>query len=219
MRNVLIVGQQAAEPLAEALTGDGFDVTVIPPGDGLGELGDTSVTLLVLADIGEDAAARSLLGTVQSGDSPPIIAIISPGELESFDPTTVVDDFFVTNGDPRELIARIRQILWKRHQVDARDILKCGNLTMDLANYTVHINGQPVDLTYKEYELLRFLATNPDRVYGRDQLLNKVWGYDFYGGARTVDVHIRRLRAKIEDKHTTFIETVRNVGYRFRARP
>lgn len=219
MRNVLIVGQQIAEPLAKALTGDGFDVTVVAPGDGLGDLGDTSVTLLVLADIGEDAAARSLLDAAQSGDSPPIIAIISPGELERFDPTTVVDDFFVTDGDPRELIARVRQVLWKRHQVDARDILKCGNLTMDLANYTVHINGQPVDLTYKEYELLRFLATNPDRVFGRDQLLNKVWGYDFYGGARTVDVHIRRLRAKIEDKHTTFIETVRNVGYRFRARP
>ncbi|MCH7809773.1 MAG: winged helix-turn-helix transcriptional regulator [Chloroflexi bacterium] len=87
---------------------------------------------------------------------------------------------------------------------------------MDLANYTVHIAGRPVELTFKEYELLRFLAVNRHRVFSREALLNNVWGYDFYGGARTVDVHIRRLRSKIEDRHTTFIETVRNVGYRFR---
>ena len=74
-----------------------------------------------------------------------------------------------------------------------------------------------MELTFKEYELLRFLTNNRDRVFNRETLLSKVWGYDFYGGARTVDVHIRRLRSKIEDRHRTFIETVRNVGYRFRA--
>ena len=77
------------------------------------------------------------------------------------------------------------------------------------------VGGRPMELTYKEYELLRFLATNRDKVFTREALLNRVWGYDFYGGARTVDVHIRRLRSKIEDGHHTFIETVRNVGYRF----
>src|SRR5438094_7963685 len=87
---------------------------------------------------------------------------------------------------------------------------------MDFANYTVHIAGRPVELTYKEYELLRFLATNRVRVFTRETLLSKVWGYDFYGGARTVDVHIRRRRANIEDRHAPFIETLRNVGYRFR---
>jgi two-component system alkaline phosphatase synthesis response regulator PhoP len=88
---------------------------------------------------------------------------------------------------------------------------------MDLANYTVHVSGRPVELTYKEYELLRYLAQNQGRVVTRETLLSRVWGYDFYGGARTVDVHIRRLRSKIEDRHNTFVETVRNVGYRFRA--
>ena len=102
--------------------------------------------------------------------------------------------------------------------MDADNLVSCGNLVIDLSNYTVHLSSEPIDLTYKEFELLRFLATNPDRVFGREQLLNKVWGYDFYGGARTVDVHVRRLRAKIESKHDTFIETVRNVGYRFRAK-
>jgi DNA-binding response OmpR family regulator len=111
----------------------------------------------------------------------------------------------------------VRRTLWKRHRVDSRNVLQCGDLVMDLGNYTVQIGGHSIDLTYKEYELLRFLATNRDRVYSRETLLNKVWGYDFYGGARTVDVHVRRLRSKIEDRHHTFIETVRNVGYRFRA--
>lgn len=217
MRNVLIVGQETASHLADALKGAGFDVTLRLPGEPSGELHETSVALLVMVDVGEDATAKTLLAGASSGESPPIMALISAGDVERFDPTASVDDFFVIGRDPQELVARVRQILWKRHQVDASNILKCGNLTMDLANYTVHVGGRPTDLTYKEYELLRFLATNPDRVFGRDQLLNKVWGYDFYGGARTVDVHIRRLRAKIEDKHTTFIETVRNVGYRFRA--
>jgi two-component system alkaline phosphatase synthesis response regulator PhoP len=95
-------------------------------------------------------------------------------------------------------------------------VLRCGDLTIDLANYMVFVAGRQVNLTYKEYELLRFLAANADTVFTRETLLNKVWGYDFYGGARTVDVHVRRLRSKIEDRHHSFIETVRNVGYRFR---
>jgi DNA-binding response OmpR family regulator len=220
MRNVLIIGSRTASALAEALADDGFQVTVRAPGEA--DLRDTegvNVAVLVMSDLGEDGMARRLLEGAPSGESPPVIAVIARPDIEKFDPTTEVDDFFVEGSEVSELTARVRQVLWKRHQVDARNVLKCGNLVMDLANYTVHIGGHPIDLTYKEYELLRFLATNPDRVFGREQLLNKVWGYDFYGGARTVDVHIRRLRAKIEDKHTTFIETVRNVGYRFRARP
>lgn len=218
MRNVLIIGSRT-EDLAVALTGDGFEVTVRAPGEAvLDELSDVNVAVLLMAEAAEDPVAKRLLEGVQSGQSPPLIAVIPRPDVDTFDPTGGVDDFFVEGNDPAELTARVRQALWKRHQVDARNVLKIGNLVMDLANYTVHVNGAPVDLTYKEYELLRFLATNPDRVFDREQLLNKVWGYDFYGGARTVDVHIRRLRAKIEDRHTTFIETVRNVGYRFRAR-
>ena len=89
------------------------------------------------------------------------------------------------------------------------------DLVLDLGNYKVFVAGQLVTLTYKEYELLRFLAQNKDKVFTREALLNRVWGYDYYGGARTVDVHIRRLRSKLEDNEHTFIETVRNVGYRF----
>ena len=90
---------------------------------------------------------------------------------------------------------------------------------MDLTSYRVFVSGRPVDLTFKEYELLRVLASHPDQVFTRETLLNRVWGYEFFGGARTVDVHIRRLRSKMEDADHTFIETVRNVGYRFKPSP
>jgi DNA-binding response OmpR family regulator len=136
-----------------------------------------------------------------------------------FDPALGLDDFVAKTASAGELSLRLRQALWRRTGVDARNVLRCGDLEMDLANYTVQVGDRPVELTYKEYELLRVLATNPGRVLNRETLLNKVWGYDFYGGARTVDVHIRRLRFKIEDRHHTFIETVRNVGYRFHAAP
>jgi DNA-binding response OmpR family regulator len=146
-----------------------------------------------------------------------VIVIAAPDHLAAFEPVRDVDDYVRSGSAPDDLVLRVRRVLWKRHRVDSRNVMKVGDLVMDLANYTVQIGGRTVELTYKEYELLRFLATNRDRVYSRETLLNKVWGYDFYGGARTVDVHVRRLRSKIEDRHRTFIETVRNVGYRFRA--
>jgi two-component system alkaline phosphatase synthesis response regulator PhoP len=112
-------------------------------------------------------------------------------------------------------VARVRRAIWRKSGVESDNTLRLGELLVDLSNYKVFVSGRAVDLTYKEYELLRFLATNRDKVFTREALLNRVWGYDFYGGARTVDVHIRRLRSKIEDGHHAFIETVRNVGYRF----
>lgn len=220
MRNVLIIGSQMNDEIAAALRAGGFDTLARTPGEGtLEDAEAASVAVLVMSEIGEDPVARRLIESSPEGEPPPVIAVVSRADLEKYDPTTDIEDFFVAGNDPAELVTRVRQVLWKREQVDARNVLKCGDLVIDLANYTIHVAGRPVDLTFKEYELLRFLATNPNRVFDREQLLNKVWGYDFYGGARTVDVHIRRLRAKIEDKHNTFIETVRNVGYRFRARP
>ena len=217
MRNVLVIGDDGVVPYAQALEDDGFQVTLRPPGADDAPAGDFDVVVLDLSSVAEDATAKHFLEAAQSGDAPPLIAIVTPERLAAFDPTKELDDFVLIGAPPDELRARVTQALWKRHRVDTRNILKCGDLVMDLANYTVHVAGRPVELTYKEYELLRFLATNRDRVFSRDTLLNKVWGYDFYGGARTVDVHVRRLRSKIEDRHNVFIDTVRNVGYRFRA--
>ncbi|MBI3087283.1 MAG: winged helix-turn-helix transcriptional regulator [Candidatus Omnitrophica bacterium] len=107
--------------------------------------------------------------------------------------------------------------MWKLNKVELKNGLKHGALAMDFERYEVHVRGEPVDLTYKEFELLKFLATHPGRVFSREALLDKVWGYDYYGGTRTVDVHVRRLRAKLETGRRVYIQTVRNVGYKFLA--
>jgi DNA-binding response OmpR family regulator len=217
MRNVLLIGGQALNSLAKALTEDGFVVSVHHPGDDGAAPDELDAVVLELASAGEDALARKFLEMAQAGDAPPVIGILGADRLGAYDPALELDDFVLSSAPPEELSARVRQAVWKRHRVDTKNVLRCGDLVMDLANYTVHVAGKPVELTYKEYELLRYLAQNQGRVVNRETLLSKVWGYDFYGGARTVDVHIRRLRAKIEDRHNTFVETVRNVGYRFRA--
>ena len=102
----------------------------------------------------------------------------------------------------------------RRPDGDEATVLKVGDLTVNPENYQVYVHGRPLDLTYKEFELLKFLAQRPGRVCDRDMLLREVWGYDYYGGTRTVDVHIRRLRAKLGAEHEALIETIRNVGYR-----
>ena len=160
---------------------------------------------------------QSLLSSNGAPDAIPVIGLATAQQIDAFDPVRDIEDFVRKGAPPEDLVARVRRVIWKNDRVDSRNVLAVGDLVMDLANYTVQVAGRSVDLTYKEYELLRYLATNRERVFSRETLLSNVWGYDFYGGARTVDVHVRRLRSKIEDRHRTFIETVRNVGYRFKA--
>ena len=218
MRNLILIGDiETLTPYAEALEAHGFFPTLRSPGTE-GPIGeDFELAVIDLPSVGEDAASRDLIDNAGADDRLPVIGIAANDQIDAFDPIRDLDDYIRRGSSPDDLVGRVRRVLWRRHRVDSRNILKVTDLVMDLANYTVQIAGRPVDLTYKEYELLRFLATNRDRVYSRETLLNKVWGYDFYGGSRTVDVHIRRLRSKIEDRHHSFIETVRNVGYRFRA--
>src|SRR5262249_2788694 len=147
--------------------------------------------------------------------SPLLIALLGSAELAALNLAAGVDDFLLAPYQPAELVARIKLLLWKNNRVDAEQLIKVGDLVIDQANYAVTIAGQPLELTYKEYELLRFLATHRGRVFTREALLNQVWGYDYYGGTRTVDVHIRRIRAKLGTPHEDLVETVRNVGYRF----
>ena len=141
--------------------------------------------------------------------------MIRSDQLGTLDFSIGFDDFVVYPALTEEVTARVRRAIWIKSGVESDNTLRTGDLHIDLSNYKAYVGGRPIDLTYKEFELLRFLATNQDKVFTREALLNRVWGYDFYGGARTVDVHIRRLRSKIEDRAHTFIETVRNVGYRF----
>ena len=217
MSTILLLGDATVAPYARALEAEGFDVKHLVPGTVDAPTGTPDAVIVDVSASGEDPLAQRYLEEAPGGESPPLIALILPDRLETLDPAKALDDFLLAGATAEELCARVRRVLYQRHSVDTRNSVKYGDLVMDLANYTVHIAGRPVELTYKEYELLRFLATNRGRVFTRETLLNKVWGYDFYGGARTVDVHIRRLRAKIEDRHAPFIETVRNVGYRFRS--
>ncbi len=214
-----MIGREYLLPFRHGLEEDGYKVILRAPGDaGAGGEQSPDVIILELAAGAEDAEVMLILEGRQRGDRPPVIALMDPDRLSSLDPGLGLDDFLVTTASPQELSLRVRRALWRRTGRDSKNTIRSGDLEINLASYTVHLDGRPVDLTYKEYELLRFLASNAGRVFKREALLNQVWGYDFYGGARTVDVHIRRLRSKIED-HDTFIETVRNVGYRFRAAP
>ncbi len=146
----------------------------------------------------------------------PVIALLSRQALYRLDSGLMADDFVVEPWDAAEVAARAKRILRKNGNREDH-IIGCGDLVIDQARYDVSVKGRAVALTFREYELLKFLASNKGMVFTRDELLNEVWGYDYYGGDRTVDVHIRRIRSKIEDSAHTFIETVRNVGYRFRA--
>jgi two-component system alkaline phosphatase synthesis response regulator PhoP len=125
------------------------------------------------------------------------------------------DDFCVLPARPDELTARLQHLFWRNGQSMRPDLIEYGPLLLNLETYQAAVAGRVLDLTYMEYELLRFLAGHPAKVFTRETLLSRVWGYEYYGGARTVDVHIRRLRAKLGEEHAHLIQTVRSVGYRF----
>jgi len=146
----------------------------------------------------------------------PIIALVAGETLDDIDGHLDIDDFITHPYSVPELVLRTKRLLHRTKSMNSGELIRCGDLVIDLAKCEVTLEGQLVALTFREYELLKFLASNKGRVYTREALLNKVWGYDYYGGDRTVDVHIRRLRSKIEDSKHSFVETVRNIGYRFR---
>ena len=147
---------------------------------------------------------------------PPVIALLALETLENLDPNLPIDDFVIKPWDASEVVTRIKRTLRRTKGLDRGKSIECGELVIDLDNCEVTMAGRPITLTFKEYELLRFLAGNKGRVFTRERLLDEVWGHDYFGGDRTVDVHIRRLRSKIEDHNHTFIDTVRNIGYRFK---
>jgi DNA-binding response OmpR family regulator len=146
----------------------------------------------------------------------PLLLVIRPeqvGELLLRD--DLFDDFCVLPARPDELTARLQHLFWRNGQSMRPDLIEYGPLMLNLETYQAAVSGRVLDLTYMEYELLRFLAGHPAKVFTRETLLSRVWGYEYYGGARTVDVHIRRLRAKLGEEHAHLIQTVRSVGYRF----
>lgn len=214
MQAILVVGEgETVRQLARELTDAGYQVTVHRRADAPQAL-DLSTPAAIVVELSDGGGVGDLVGPADGPDKTPLLALLPPQALASrFDPS--IDEFVLLPFQPNELPTRLRRLLDRHGLIDSPDVLRQGALSIDLAGYRVFVDGVLVELTFKEYELLRFLATNPDRVYTREALLDKVWGYDYFGGARTVDVHIRRLRSKIERGGHTFVETVRNVGYRF----
>ena len=175
------------------------------------------VLLLSLIDEPDPGEVRDLLRADRLSPRSAVLAVLRSEQLDALDPTLSLDDFVVLPVATEEVIARIQRAIRARADDQDANQIRCGDLTIDQDGYKAFVGNRTIELTYKEYELLRFLALNRNKVCTREMLLSRVWGYDFYGGGRTVDVHIRRLRSKIEDRGHTFIETVRNVGYRFHA--
>lgn len=157
-----------------------------------------------------DQVGPGWLEKVRQGRKFPVLALVPREKLGSLPPG--VDEFVLSPWTEGELLLRLERRLGPAL---SPDVIRFGDLSIDLARYEVTLAGKRVELTFKEYQLLKFLASHPGRVFTREALLTQLWDYDYFGGERTVDVHIRRLRSKIEDQVHTFIETVRGVGYRF----
>jgi DNA-binding response OmpR family regulator len=147
----------------------------------------------------------------------PLVAVVTEAGLITLNVEWGVDDLLLTDAGPAEVEARLRLASGRLSQLTAAGsgLIRAGELTIDPQTYAAKLKGRPMDLTYKEFELLKYLAQHPGRVFTRDQLLREVWGYDYFGGTRTVDVHVRRLRAKLGTEYESMIGTVRQVGYKF----
>jgi DNA-binding response OmpR family regulator len=166
----------------------------------------------------ELARARELCQSLRTMSvEAPVIAIMTEGGLAAVTADWGADDVVLHSAGPAEVEARLRLTLGRRASpaLPAPDEIRAGDLSIDEATYTARLRNHVLDLTFKEFELLKFLAQHPGRVFTRAHLLQEVWGYDYFGGTRTVDVHVRRLRAKLGPEHEALIGTVRNVGYRF----
>jgi len=168
-------------------------------------------------------AVRSLCRLLETtGNNSPVILITTEGGLAAVNQEWGLTDVLLVDGSPAEIEVRIRLATTKveaANNFESSNEIKAGELSIDESTYSAKLRGRTLDLTFKEFELLKFLAQHPGRVFSRDQLLREVWGYDYFGGTRTVDVHVRRLRAKLGPENENLIGTVRNVGYRYVTTP
>lgn len=219
MEPLLIFPDPAPPELAQALDLGGYpwkaagspdaSVDVEPPDGWSGAI--------VCADV-DPEGAFALCRALRKRDMPlePLLVLVSGAQLADLElREDLFDDFCLAPFRPQELEARLKHLFWRTGRGTRPELVEYGPLVLNLETYQAAIGGRPLDLTYMEYELLKFLATHPGKVFTRETLLSRVWGYEYYGGARTVDVHVRRLRAKLGEEHASLISTVRSVGYRF----
>lgn len=175
--------------------------------------------LVIYEARGDGLAAVSQVEAALAEDgSSAMLVIVNEEQLAEFRlPVSCKADFVVHGASSAECATRIRQLLWPGNENSSGDFIAIDNMTINLATYQVKVGADPIDLTYLEYALLAFLVTHPGRTYSRDALLRRVWGFDYYGGSRTVDVHVRRVRAKLGPELAQRLETVRGVGYLWNA--
>ena len=210
----------AAEPPSEILPALGLLLHAVRtgPADML-TFEDATAADAILVDARHDLmSARQLCQFLRrAGAQPPVLALMTEGGLAAVTAEWGADDVMLCSAGPAEFEARLRLAIGRRATAlpTASDEIRSGELSIDEATYTARLRSRVLDLTFKEFELLKFLAQHPGRVFTRAHLLQEVWGYDYFGGTRTVDVHVRRLRAKLGAEHESLIGTVRNVGYRF----
>jgi DNA-binding response OmpR family regulator len=219
LSNVLLL-TNGREPPADILPSLGLLSHSVRVAPAAAELTATSPAPdVILVDARRDLvqARRLLLVLRSSGNSIPVIAIVSDGGWAAVSADWGADDLLLHTAGPAEVEARLRLAIGRRTPAASQrpDEIRSGGLVVNEATYSARMHGRSLDLTFKEFELLKFLAQYPGRVFTRAQLLQEVWGYDYFGGTRTVDVHVRRLRAKLGADNEALIGTVRNVGYRF----
>ncbi|MFI6514838.1 winged-helix domain-containing protein [Spirillospora sp. NPDC050679] len=218
----LLLLTNALEPSDEVLPALGLLLhsVRVAPAEGAALI-DAPPADVVLVDARRDLVqAKSLCRLLRTtGLDCPLLAIVTEGGLAALSPEWGLDDVLLQTAGPAEVEARLRLAVGRAAAVaevdDVPGEIRSGELTIDEATYTARLRGRVLDLTFKEFELLKYLAQHPGRVFTRAQLLQEVWGYDYFGGTRTVDVHVRRLRAKLGAEYESLIGTVRNVGYRF----
>ncbi|HXW43260.1 MAG TPA: response regulator transcription factor [Streptosporangiaceae bacterium] len=219
MSNVLLL-TSAREPSADILPSLSLLPHAVRVAPAAAEhVGGSPAPDAVLVDARRDLVlARRVLLTLRStANSVPVIAIVTDGGWAAVSADWGADDLLLHTAGPGEVEARLRLAIGRKAQSTAQppEVISSSGLVVNEATYSARMNGRSLDLTFKEFELLKFLALHPGRVFTRAQLLQEVWGYDYFGGTRTVDVHVRRLRAKLGAENEALIGTVRNVGYRF----
>jgi DNA-binding response OmpR family regulator len=210
----------AAEPPSEIMPALGLLLHTVRTGPAdMIAFEDAEAADAILVDARHDLmSARKLCQLLRrAGPQAPVFALMTEGGLAAVTAEWGADDVVLCSAGPAEFEARLRLAIGRQASAvpTTPDEIRSGELSIDEATYTARLRARVLDLTFKEFELLKFLAQHPGRVFTRSHLLQEVWGYDYFGGTRTVDVHVRRLRAKLGAEHESLIGTVRNVGYRF----
>lgn len=213
-----LYGDPLSADLTDHLDRSGIGwVAINNPDDPWPQEPESGFTGAIVSVVDNPESAWALCKVLRLRDIPiePMLIVASESQLDRLDEHQgLFDDFILDPPRSRELETRIAHLVWRNGQGTNPDVLAFGPISLNTETYAASVGGRPLDLTYMEYELLKFLASSPGKVFSREVLLNHVWGYDYYGGARTVDVHIRRLRAKLGETHAGLITTVRSVGYK-----